>query len=234
MKIRSLILLALFLSPCFICAQEKEKMLKFNFGAKAGFQAIAYNNPKFEIDGYEFDSNTLHSNKIGYTVAPFARLSIKRFYVQTESVFGIARHSFDFKDVSESDNGTATLVPNQTTYNLRTICLQVPIVFGYHIIQEGKYQMSLFTGPKTKFVFTAHSKQDFKHFKYPDLEEILKKRCYYWEIGLGVKIGYVFFDFIYDWGITKASEYIVSNIDNRKFKSDRRDNIFSFSVGMIF
>ena len=230
MNIRSLILLAALIFPCSFVAQEKEQQLKFNFGAKVGFQAIAYNNPEFEIEGYEFDSNTLHSNKIGYTVAPFVRLTKDKLYVQAETVFGIARHSFDFKATDNSNS----LIPNQTTYNLRTICLQVPIVVGYHIIQEGKYQMSLFTGPKTKFVFTAHSNQEFKHFKYENLEEVLKKRCYYWEIGLGVKIGYVFFDFIYDWGITKASEYIISTTDNRKFRSDRRDHIFSFSVGMIF
>ena len=230
MNIRSLILLAALTFPCSFVAQEKEQQLKFNFGAKVGFQAIAYNDPEFEIDGYEFDSNTLHSNKIGYTVAPFARLTKDKLYVQAETVFGIARHSFDFKATDNSNS----LIPNQTTYNLRTTCLQVPIVVGYHIIQEGNYQMSLFTGPKTKFVFTSLSNQEFKHFKYDNLEEVLKKRCYYWEIGLGVKIGYVFFDFIYDWGITKVSEYIISTTDNRKFRSDRRDHIFSFSVGMIF
>ena len=232
MKIRSLILLAALTFPCCLAAQEKEQQLKFNFGAKVGFQAIAYNNPEFGIEGYEFDSNTLHSNKIGYTIAPFARVTKNKLYVQAETVFGIARHSFDFKAIEKEEE--YSIVPNQTTYNLRTICLQVPIVVGYHIIQEGKYQMSLFTGPKTKFVFTAHSNQEFKHFKYENLEEVLKKRCYYWEAGLGVKIGYVFFDFIYDWGITKASEYIISTTDNRKFRSDRRDHIFSFSVGMIF
>lgn len=204
--------------------------MKFNYGAKAGFQAIAYNNPVFEIDGYEFDSNTLHSNKIGYTIAPFVRLTRNRVYVQSECVFGIARHSFDFNSTSDEEN----IIPNEITYNLRTICLQVPIVFGYNIINDKKYVMSLFTGPKTKFVFTSHSKQEFEHFEYYDLEEVLKKRCYYWEIGLGVKIGHVFFDFVYDWGITKASEYIVSEIESRKFRSDRRDNILSFSVGMIF
>ena len=232
MNIRNLILFVALIIPCCLTAQQKENRLKFNFGAKAGFQAIAYNSPEFEIEGYEFDTNTIHSNKIGYTIAPFIRLTKNRVYVQAETVFGITRHSFDF--VNAEENQDNTLLSNQTTYNLRTICLQVPIVVGCHIINEGKYQMSLFTGPKTKFVFTAHSKQEFKHFKHENLEEILKKRCYYWETGLGVKIGHVFFDFTYDWGVTKASEYIISNTDNKKFRSYRRDNIFSFSVGMIF
>ncbi|MBR2318903.1 MAG: outer membrane beta-barrel protein, partial [Bacteroidaceae bacterium] len=131
MNLRSLIFSTALIVSCCISAQEQEKNLRFNFGAKAGFQAISYNNPVFEIDGYEFDTNTLHSNKIGYTVAPFIRLSKNRIYVQTECVFGVARHSFDFK----STNTESDITPNQTTYNLKTICLQVPIVVGYNIIQ---------------------------------------------------------------------------------------------------
>ncbi len=230
MNIRCLALLIALIVPCCINAQEQERRLRFDFGAKAGFQAISYNNPAFEIEGYEFDSNNLFSDKIGYTVAPFIRLTKNKIYVQTECVFGIARHTFDFKSTDKEN----IIVPNRTTYNLSTICLQVPIVVGYNIIHEGKYLMSIFTGPKTKFVFTSHSKQEFIHFNYHDLEEVLKKRCYYWEIGLGVKIGHVFFDFVYDWGITTSSEYIISHVDNRKFRSDRRDNILSFSVGVIF
>ena len=159
------------------------------------------------------------------------RLTLKRVYVQFETTFGITRHSFDFKSIDEDTN---TLLSNQTEYNLKTLCLQVPILIGYNIIQEGKYVMSLFTGPKTKFVFTSHDEQEFKHFKYDQMEEILKKRCYYWDFGLGVKIGNVFFDFTYDLGITKVSEYIISKSDNLKFTSNRRDNILSFSMGMIF
>ena len=72
----SLILFFALIIPCCLVAQENEKQLRFNYGAKVGFQAIAYNNPEFDIKGYEFDSNTLHSNKIGYTIAPFARLTM--------------------------------------------------------------------------------------------------------------------------------------------------------------
>lgn len=216
--------------PCCISAQGKAERIKFNYGAKAGFQAIAYNNPVFDIEGYELESDNLHSNKIGYTIAPFLRLTKKRFYIQAESILGISRHSFSFK----SADGDVSLIPNQATYSLKTFCLQLPIVFGYSIINEGKYVMSLFSGPKTKFVFTSHDSQEFKHFEHLDLEEILRKKCYYWEFGLGVRIGYVFFDFTYDLGITKVSEYIVSRNDGKRYKSQRKENIFSFSIGVMF
>ena len=103
MNIRGLILFFAMIVPCCLAAQENEKQLRFNFGAKAGFQAIAYHNPEFGIEGYEFDSNTLHSNKIGYTIAPFARVTKNKLYVQAETVFGIARHSFDFKAIEKED-----------------------------------------------------------------------------------------------------------------------------------
>ena len=96
------------------------------------------------------------------------------------------------------------------------------------------FGMSVFTGPRTKFIFTSHNKQEFKHFDDNTLHEVLCKKCYYWEIGLGVKIDKVFFDFVYDIGLSDASRYIVSEKDGRKFKSSRRDNVLSFSVGLIF
>lgn len=230
MNIRNLILL--FLLSISLCVHAQENLgIKVNGGAKVGFQAVTYNNPNFSITGYEFNENTIQSNKIGYTISPFVRLTLKRVYVQCETIFGVTRHSFDFKSIDEENSA---LLPNQTEYNLKTYCLQVPIAIGYNVIQEGKYVLSIFTGPKTKFVFTAHDEQEFKHFKYGQMEEVLKKICYYWDVGLGVKIGNVFFDFTYDFGITKVSEYIISRSENLKFASDRRDNILSFSVGMIF
>ena len=96
------------------------------------------------------------------------------------------------------------------------------------------FGMSLFTGPRTKFTFTGYCDQNFKHFSYDDLEEVLKKKVYYWEVGLGVKIYNVFFDFVYDLGLTGASRYINAPKVNKQFKAARKDNILSFSVGVIF
>ena len=231
MNIRALIYTLLFL-PCCIAAQENSNRAKFNAGIKAGFQAITYNDPEFSIDGYEFNTSTIQSNKIGYTVAPFIRVTYSRFYIQTEAAFGIARHSFDFTDKREA--AIENISPNTPVYELKAYCLQVPILIGYEFVEEDRFGMSVFTGPRTKFTFTAHSEQEFRHFSYDDLEEVLNKKVYYWEAGLGVRIYNVFFDFAYDLGLTKASRYIQASKVNKRFKAERRDNILSFSVGMIF
>lgn len=229
---RSLIICILLLFPLSLGAQESYNRIRVNAGLKVGFQAITYNNPTFGIDGYTYNENTIQSNKVGYTVAPFLRLSHGRFYIQTEAALGITRHSFDFTDTREGS--IAGITPNIPIYDLRTYCLQVPILFGYNFVMQSSYGMSFFTGPKTKFIFTAHDRQQFKHFAYDDLEEVLEKKTYYWGVGLGVKIYNVFFDFVYDLGLTDPSKFIRAPKVRKEFSTKRRDNILSFSVGIIF
>lgn len=217
--------------PLFATAQEKGKV-HYNIGMKAGFQAVTYNDPDFGIDGYRFDTNNIQSNKIGYALSLFARVTKSKFFLQTEGTFGISNHSFDFHD--EPVDTEENFIPNNTVYDLRTYCLQVPILFGYNVVQKGRYGLSLFTGPRTKFIFTSMSQQQFKHFYYEELEEILADKVYFWEIGMGIKISRVFLDITFDAGLNKAASHIISHSDGKIFSSSRRDNVLSFSVGFIF
>ena len=217
--------------PLFATAQEKGKV-HYNIGMKAGFQAVTYNDPDFGIDGHRFDTNNIQSNKIGYALSLFARVTKSKFFLQTEGTFGISNHSFDFHD--EPVNTEENFIPNNTVYDLKTYCLQVPILFGYNVVQKGRYGLSLFTGPRTKFIFTSMSQQQFKHFYYEELEEILADKVYFWEIGMGIKISRVFLDITYDAGLNKVASHIVSHSDGKIFTSSRRDNVLSFSVGFIF
>ena len=217
--------------PLLATAQETGKV-HYNIGMKAGFQAVTYNDPDFGIDGYCFDTNNIQSNKIGYALSLFARVTKNKYFLQTECTFGISNHSFDFHD--EPVNTEENFIPNNTVYDLKTYCLQVPILFGYNVVQKGRYGLSLFTGPRTKFIFTSMSQQQFKHFYYEELEEILADKVYFWEIGMGIKISRVFLDITFDAGLNKAASHIISHSDGKIFSSSRRDNILSFSVGFIF
>ena len=231
MRLRCLIITLIAAFPLLAFAQNKGKV-RFNAGIKAGFQAVTYNDPEFDIEGYKFDTNNIQSNKIGYAFSAFARITKGKFYLQTDGTFGITNHSFDFKD--ETVNHDENFIPNSTVYDLRTYCIQVPILFGVNLVEQGRYGLSIFTGPRTKFVFTSLSQQNFKHFKYDSLEEVLHPKTYYWELGLGIKISRVFLDITYDAGLNKVASHIVSHSDGKIFSSSRRDNILSFSVGFIF
>ena len=215
-----------------IAVAQNNSQCKLNYGIKAGFQAVTYNHTNFNIDGYNFNDNTIQSNKIGYAISPFARISKSKFYLQTEVTFGITNHSFDFKDQQPPADGNNA--SNCIVYDLRTYCIQVPILFGFNFVEHERYGMSIFTGPRTKFIFPSMSDQNFKHFRYRHLEEVLNDKTYYWEFGLGIKISRVFLDITFDVGINKASRHIISHDDGKIFKSSRRDNILSFSVGFLF
>ena len=210
-------------------AQEKAGAFKFNYGIKAGFQAVTYNHNEFGIEGYKFNESTIQSDKIGYTVNPFVRITRKRFYFQAESAFGITRHSFDFAPTEPQVLGNST-----AEYRLTTYCLQVPLLLGYNFIDQGDYGMSVFTGPRTKFLFTSKSDQNFHDFKYEQLEETLTTPVYYWELGLGVRIYNVFFDITHDWGFIENKTVITDKESGKEFLIERSDNILSFTVGVIF
>lgn len=214
-------------------AQEKSDKVRINGGLKVGFHAATYNSTNFEIDGYEYDDRVIQSNKIGYSVSPFVRICKKNFYVQTEGTLSLTRHHFEFKEIQPAGATIPKDAP-KPQYKLTTYCIQVPLLVGYQFVNSDPYGMSVFTGPKAKFVFTAHDKQEFKHFKHAHLQEQLQPIVCYWEIGLGVKISNFCFDFTYDFGLTKNSDGIISKKSGEKFYSRRSDNILSFSVGIIF
>lgn len=230
--IRTLTILIATLSVLSATAQDSmQEGVKLNFGCKVGFHAATYNTTDFEIEGYRYDGSMIQSNKIGYSVSPFLRLSKKRFYLQTETTLSISRHYFEFIEESPGDDTGEGFIPN---YKLTTYCVKVPLLVGYNFVQSGPYGMGLFTGPNAKFVFTSHSKQEFNHFTYDDMQERLRPVVLYWEIGLGVKIGNFFFDFVYDIGISNNARYIYSESTGKRFNTKRTDNLLSFSVGTIF
>lgn len=234
MQIRHIIVVFLTLMLSSMAqAQENSKRVHFNAGIKVGFHAATYNTTTFNIDGYEYDDRVIQSNKIGYSVSPFVRISGSRLYLQTEGTLSLSRHNFEFKEILPENS---EILKNETKpqYHLTTYCIQVPLLLGYEFVKSEPYGMSFFTGPKAKFVFTAHDEQEFKHFKYTDLQESLRRTVYYWEIGLGVKISNICFDFVYDIGLSSNTNGIISQKSGEKFSSRRSDNLLCFSVGIIF
>lgn len=227
---------AILLSLGVAAQGNKDNKSRVNAGLKIGFHAATYNNTDFCIDGYEYDNSIIQSNKIGYSVTPFIKVNYKRLYIQTEANLSLSRHYFEFIETNSNENETPMYTENSKTpeYKLTTYCIQVPLLLGYNFVESYPYTMSVFTGPKAKFVFTAHDKQEFMHFKYNYLREQLEPILYYWEIGLGVTISRFCFDFVYDVGLSNNAKGILSPNEGKKFKSKRSDNLLSFSIGIIF
>ena len=234
MRIRSLLAIIALLFALTLHAQEKgDTRIKVNTGFKVGFHAATYNKTDFEIDGYEFNERIIQSNRIGYSASPFIRIIKGKYYLQTEATMSLSRHYFEFNSIRPEET-IQEEAENTPEYKLTTYCIQVPLLLGYEFLQSGHYAMSAFTGPNTKFVFTAHDKQEFSHFRYSDLQELLRSTVFYWRIGLGVKISNVCFDFTYDIGLNNNTRGIVSEKSGKRFSAQRSDNLLSLSAGIIF
>lgn len=229
MRISKILFLLFMLLPVSVFSQEdKYNKFEFNYGIKLGFHAATYNTTDFQIDGYNYDDRVIQSNRIGYSVAPFARITKNRFYLQTETNFSISRYYFEFEEDTNLPN------PATPTYELTTYCMQIPLLLGYNFVQSGAYGMSVFTGPKTKLIFTSLSKQNYDNFKYSNLYESLRKVTYYWEIGLGINIANFFFDFVYDIGLRNNTHGIINGSTGEIYYAKRSDNLLNFSVGIMF
>ncbi len=235
MRIRYIIAIIAAILPLIIIAQdEKPNRISLNGGIKIGFHAATYNSTIFNIDSYEYNDRIIQSNKIGYAVAPFIRVNRNRLYLQTEAMLSISRHYFEFIDNSTEEAFASEATENTPQYKLTTYCIQVPLLFGYKFVDSSPYCMSFFTGPKAKFLLTAHDKQEFAHFKYNEMYEELTPTLYYWEFGLDISISNICFDFVYDIGINNHTKGIIAPVEGKQFYSKRSDNILSFSIGIIF
>lgn len=223
MKKGCIILLFLFIS-CILNAQDK---FKLSTGIKAGVQASTYQQTEFTLEGYNYNKKSLNT-RIGYTFSGFLRLSKGRPYIQTEGIFSIDKYNFSFepKNIITNDEN---LIPR---YKLTTYSIHVPLLFGYNFVNTQTYKMSVFTGPKAKFLFTSLSDQKYINFPFSEAKEYLDPLTFSWVLGLEVNIANICFDFVYQVGLNNTSKYIYIPETKEKFLFNRNIDVLGFSLGV--
>ncbi len=216
--------LLLLIIPFAIEAQDK---IKFNTGFKAGVQASTYQQTKFTLEGYSYNKKSLNT-RIGYTFSGFLRLSKGRPYIQTEGIFSIDKYNFSF-EAENPVTGNEEAIPR---YKLTTYSVHVPLLAGYNFVNTDTYKMSVFTGPKAKFLFTSLSKQKYMNFPFADAKEELDPLTFSWVLGLEVSIANICFDFVYQVGMNNTSKYIYVPETQEKFLFNRNVDVLGFSLGV--
>ena len=223
MKKNCIILLFIFIS-CILNAQDK---FKLNTGIKAGVQASTYQQTEFTLKGYNYNNKSLNT-RIGYTFSGFLRLSKGRPYIQTEGIFSIDKYNFSFEPQNIITNDE-NLIPR---YKLTTYSIHVPLLFGYNFVNTQTYKMSVFTGPKAKFLLPSLSDQRYDNFPFSDAKEELDPLTFSWVIGLEVNIANICFDFVYQLGLNNTSKYIYVPETHEKFLFNRNVDVLGFSLGV--
>ena len=86
---------------------------------------------------------------------------------------------------------------------MKTSSLEVPIMVGYNLVKKGPYGLSLMVGPKLKYnykiAYTVESSTT--HVEYVNDNTPFGVNI---ATGVGVSIGRLFFDFVYEFGLNSS------------------------------
>lgn len=102
--------------------------------------------------------------------------------------------------------------------------------------------MAIFGGPKLRYIWNKKSEITFENFNIDNLHEKLYPFNVSLTIGTAVTISRIFFDFRYDIGLHNISRKITEHntaltddtAPQNELRFQRRDNVLSFSLGLIF
>ena len=99
--------------------------------------------------------------------------------------------------------------------------------------------LSVFGGPKLRYIMNKQSDIDFENFDQQNIQEYLQPLNVSFTIGVAVTVSRIFFDFRYDLGLHNMSKRITYEVspdaigDSYEIHFNRRDNVLSFSLGIL-
>lgn len=239
---RKYYLIGTLLSCCLLAGAQGIMRVEdkaFNFGAKVGFNATFPVLNSLSVNGKEAENIDIEY-KVGYLAAIFCRVNIERFFLQPSFSWHRSEGNIRFtipQTLSEENFQNNTMVSSDLLM-MKTSSLELPIMVGYNLVKKGPYGLSLMIGPKLKYnyklAYTVESSStqiDYVNENTPFGLNIAT--------GVGVSIGRLFFDFVYEFGLNQV-ESDFERVDNPvpeinyDINIDKRVNVMSISLGFLF
>ena len=216
----------------FLRMEEK----KFNFGAKVGFNATLPVVNSLRV--LDFEANQFQTSyQVGYLAAIFFRFNIQRFYIQPSPSWHYGRSHLHFTITLPEIDGSAD-PPIKGNLRMHTQSLELPVLLGYNLVKQGPYGLSLMVGPKVKYNYKLDYNMaiDAREIRFVNDDTPFGVNIV---SGMGVSIGRLFFDFVYEFGLnqTEASFkqlYSSSPESSFEIQLNKRTNVMSMSIGMLF
>ncbi len=244
-----LTLLALLL-PLHLRGEEKETGAKgtpapektpvsVNWGAKAGFTAALSLVQDFTIGDAAIDQ-VQNNYKVGYFASLFMRINFGRHFLQPEISYNVNQCDISFnKPAAEDAPPLQPAIPQTAYIETKIHSIDIPIIYGYNFIKEGPYALSVFGGPKIRYIWRHKSDIQFKNFDQEGLNEELRPFNLSFTLGVAVTISRIFFDFRYDIGLLNMAKAINQPATQDASEQSavhfrQRDNVLSFSFGVFF
>lgn len=216
---------------------EKNKKKKVSIGIKGGFNSTMMFTDKLSYGEQEI-TELQNNYKVGFLATVFTRITLKnKHFLQPEITYSVSQGSISSSNLREN----ATILKDNALIKTKITSLEVPLLYGYKFIDSYPYGMSFFLGPKIGWVIKKQSYSEYSGFYQTEIKETISPLNYSGVLGIGVNISNIFFDFRYEIGcnnITKSLEYnkelTQEPYNEKELTLERRKNILSFSVGVIF
>ncbi|MGM9758615.1 MAG: porin family protein [Parabacteroides sp.] len=230
---------------CLFPALQAQRLMEmrdksFNFGAKVGLNTVFPYITELTLDGVSIDE-TYAQYKVGYLASIFCRFNTQHFFVQPALTWqrSVSEFSFFTENNTSGEND-----PNPSysisAYNLamQSSSLEVPVLFGYHIVRQSPYGLSLMAGPKLRYIYQEkYTGSDMEEVSYL-FEQSDKPITVNVVTGVSVTIGQLFFDFTYEFGLPQKSDFLSNNKSlqdsSHKLHINRHTNVLNFSLGILF
>ncbi len=215
---------------------ERPNTKKINFGIKAGFNSSMFMVSELKIKDVTIDE-VQNNYKIGYFGAIFMRFNIKKHFIQPEASYNVSKGEITFDKLGSQH---PAIEPDYASVQSVLHSIDFPILYGYNVVKKGPYGMSIFAGPKLRYLWGKQNEITFTNFDQKGIHEKLYPLNVSVVIGVGVNISRIFFDFRYEQGIGNISKSIVYDNINSDGSTGvspiifrRRDSALSFSFGFI-
>lgn len=129
---------------------------QFSFGIKAGYNSsLNIENMGSVTDGSYNLGNVKSEMWNNFQAGLFARVYVKKFYIQPELLYAIQKKEYDLKEVMI--DGTATDV--NTYMNVSNV--EVPVLLGYKLLDLKVANVRVFAGPR--FIMNAGSSLQYEN-----------------------------------------------------------------------
>ena len=207
----------------------------FNFGAKVGFNATFPVINSLSINGKEAENIDIEY-KVGYLAAVFCRVNIERFFLQPS--FSWHRSEGNIRFSIPQSLPENNMLSWQTNTAIQKKVNDYLVMVGYNLVKKGPYGLSLMVGPKLKYnykiAYTVESSTT--HVEYVNDNTPFGVNI---ATGVGVSIGRLFFDFVYEFGLNQVEsdfEKVNNPVPeiNYDINIDKRTNVMSISLGVLF
>jgi hypothetical protein len=204
-------------------------------------QNLYYGTEKLSYSGSEFIKDASNGLSIGL----FARLKLKRLFLQPEANFVVrnGKMNLDVVDMQvNTESGNAAAL-TEVTQGIQMSTLDIPVLLGVKLIDLRVLSLNIFTGPSASILlneqidltprFNVSSDQTIesrgisinKPFEDGfDLSKELETASWNWQVGAALDIASFYVDVRYEYGLHNIT----------KLDFEQKTNMLMFSVGFRF